>query len=306
MAAFEGEGEGLQHLYADIAARYEGSVVPAFAPLAADFTGWLLRCAAANRAYELYDPFDDELLSQFVPAPFPFTALDLGAGTGLLARCLAPYMQRVVCVDLSLPMLRAGQSTPLVATGRARWLEAHNERLALKARSVQVAATNFGLNASVPMRALREAFRCLAPGGLLCLQEWGAEDSASQQVDETFAEFTPDTLPPYDPAVQAFFDAPAPWYDQLQDAQDYYLLLKKVGFRWAWCREVTLTIALPSLETFLAYRFAWYARQHALRHMTAEQRAALDAALRKQFNVDNHTGSGFVWRPSVFRVCAVK
>src|SRR5579859_7463437 len=99
--------DGLRKFYAQTASFYEAQVVPVFGPLARSLAEWTARCVTAQRTYDLLDPFD--LDEESSPAQntspsttSPFTALDIGTGTALLARNLAALLGdrcRMVGVD---------------------------------------------------------------------------------------------------------------------------------------------------------------------------------------------------------------
>jgi SAM-dependent methyltransferase len=97
--------------------------------------------------------------------------LDVGCGTGVLARCA---LQRVgetggVCgLDQSPAMLSvAAKITPEVT-----WKEGVAEELPYKDESFDVVASQFGLMFFDRTRALREMMRVLKPGGRLVASVW--------------------------------------------------------------------------------------------------------------------------------------
>src|SRR5450755_4427680 len=96
--------DGLRQLYAQTASFYETQVIPVFGPLAADFAAWALHAFAEYYYYgRQFDPFDSERES--VPHETESLAtldvIDLGTGTGILARSLAPQVHTVLGVDVS-------------------------------------------------------------------------------------------------------------------------------------------------------------------------------------------------------------
>src|ERR1041385_966498 len=99
---------GLLSLYSQTAPYYEQQVIPIFAPLARDLSAWIVRCVAAHQNYALNDPFDlDEALQHLSKR---IRAIDIGTGTGILARTLVPSIGTVIGVDLSPAMLAVARS----------------------------------------------------------------------------------------------------------------------------------------------------------------------------------------------------
>src|SRR5215468_9416119 len=93
--------DGLRSLYAQTAPFYEAQIVPVFAPLADDLARWIVDCAGARLNYSLYDAFDVERGAVASSRLRALHALDIGTGTGLLARRLVDKLVIVYGVDLS-------------------------------------------------------------------------------------------------------------------------------------------------------------------------------------------------------------
>jgi ubiquinone/menaquinone biosynthesis C-methylase UbiE len=302
--------DGLQSLYSQMASLYEQRVIPVFGPLAANLAAWITRCVDAHWRFELHDPFDlgEALTTNRVLAERfqGLRALDLGTGTGLLARTLAPALGQVIGVDLSPAMLKVAakfvQTQP-----NLQFVEADVHHLPLARGSIDLAVSAFGLNASTPKKVLRSIARVLRPGkGILAFQEWGALDPASKLVEDVLNEYTPDEVPGLDAALERHQAASKPWYDQLQYAEDYYEMLKEVGFDFVWVKEAPfVTVYMPSIEIFLTYKLAWPVRRLSIAAMGEAQREAFYADVRGKLSaLANHDGS-FDWSPPLFRVCAV-
>ena len=146
---------GIQALYALTAPLYEQHVVPVFGLLVPDLARWITRCLVDWQHDNLYDPFDldNQLTERCRPA---LTALDVGTGTGILARILAPHVGQMIGADLSPDMLR-------IATSRdttSRYVIADLHHLPLRRGAVQLVVSSFGLNASTPKKSLRSLARC--------------------------------------------------------------------------------------------------------------------------------------------------
>lgn len=78
-----------------------------------------------------YPPETFELLNDLIRDE-PRAVLDLGCGTGNIARPLAAYVERVDAVDLSLPMLERGRTLPGGDSPKTRWLQGRAEDIALE------------------------------------------------------------------------------------------------------------------------------------------------------------------------------
>jgi ubiquinone/menaquinone biosynthesis C-methylase UbiE len=302
---------GVRSQYAQIAFQYEQQVIPAFGPLAYDLAAWIVRCASARLRCELYDPFDLDEPEPGVPSGptardlRALSALDVGTGTGILARALAGSLRQVIGIDLSPQMLDvAARESP----GNVRFAVADLHHLPLHRGAVQLVASSFGLNSSTPRKALRALARVLSPGeGLLAFQEWGVQDECSKLINDVLGEYAPDDVPGLDDALRHFHARPKPWYDQLQYEEDFYDLLKRAGFDLVWVREAPfVTVHLPSIDSFLASKLAWPLRRLTLEAMRPETRTAFYADVRDQTRRFANPDGSFDWRPSLFRVFATR
>jgi SAM-dependent methyltransferase len=94
---------------------------------------------------------------------------DLGAGTGLLSRSLAPFVGRVIAVDDSAPMLEAAAAR-LEGFGNVDLRQGLLEELPIEDGELDAALLILVLHhLAEPERALNEAYRTLKPGGRLLL-----------------------------------------------------------------------------------------------------------------------------------------
>jgi ubiquinone/menaquinone biosynthesis C-methylase UbiE len=301
--------DGVRSQYAQIAALYEQAVIPVMGPLAYDLAAWIVHCASARLHGELYDPFDLDEPGAASARPADhlraLSALDVGTGTGILARALAGSLGQALGIDLSPRMLDVAvrQSPPNV-----RFMIADLHHPPLRRGAVQLVVSSFGLNSSTPKKALRALARILRAGeGLLAFQEWGVQDECSKLINDILDEYAPEDVPGLDDALRDFHAAPKPWYDQLQYAEDFYDLLKESGFELVWVKEAPfVTVHLPSIDTFLTFKLAWPLRRLTIEAMTPDVRAAFYAAERDRTRHFANPDGSFDWRPSLFRVLAAR
>jgi ubiquinone/menaquinone biosynthesis C-methylase UbiE len=131
----------------------------------------------------------DTILERAHPTPED-RALDVGAGTGLLALALAVRVSRVWAVDISDAMV---EHLRWLATGRElanlHPLVASATGLPLDEGSVDLVVSNYcfhHLSNDEKRRSLAEAFRVLAPGGRLVFGDmmfaWSPRDRRNRRV----------------------------------------------------------------------------------------------------------------------------
>ena len=295
--------DGLRTLYAQIATRYEADVIPVFAPLAADFTQWLVACSAGYLDGTLGDPFEREAMGGGDPARLAaIMALDIGTGTGIVARQLAETVGAVVGVDLSSPMLRVAPAQP-----RVTLLQADAHQLPFRAGSFRMVASSFGLNTTTPKQSLRQITRVLRPyGGLLALQEWGAMDDLARAADDTLRKYQPADFEIEDDDLRAFLDEDSAWYAQLSDTDDYFDSFKRLGYQQVWVQEAPFVHVKVSIETFMRYKLAWPSRRLPYLAMDEDRRREFDVEFRKQIAAFSEDGQHVIWSPPLIRVFAVK
>jgi hypothetical protein len=180
--------------------------------------------------------------------------------------------------------------------------------LPIQRGAAQLIVSSFGLNASTPKKSLRSIANALRPGeGMLAFQEWATEEDCMRIADETLADHAPDEVPGIDETLRNFFDTAKPWYDDLQYAEDFYEMLKNIGFDLAWVKEARfVTVRLPSLDAFIDYRLAWPTRRLTVAAMGDEQRAAFYSDLRSRLKEYVNPDGTVDWSPSLFRVFALR
>lgn len=136
------------------------------------------------RAYRLrpeYPPETFAVLSELIVGPR--VVLDIGAGTGAIARHIAPLVDRVDAVDISAAMIDEGRRLPGGADPRITWLLGSAEDAPL-APPYGLITAGAAVHWFDETRALPRFARALAPGARFALLEaeeepldptWGAE-----------------------------------------------------------------------------------------------------------------------------------
>jgi SAM-dependent methyltransferase len=144
---------------------------------------------------ELYGAaFGDEALRALLPADL--VVADLGCGTGDLAARLAPHVARVVGVDRSAAMLRAARRR-LEALSNVDLRQGDLEALPLDDASCGAALLVLALTyVAEPARAVAEAARVLAPGGVLAVVDLARHDDEAfrERLGQASLGFEPDAL----------------------------------------------------------------------------------------------------------------
>ncbi len=271
----------IQYLFDELADRYTRVIEPVLAPLAADFVAY----AAPQRRDR---------------------ALDVGTGTGLAARMIAPYVRSVCGVDISPRSLTYALEHPTPTN--VHFLRADMNRLPFGTGCFSLVVSSFGLNATDPDHSLRALRRVIAPGGRLVLQEWGPTAPYDRDIEELLNEHTADDPGPRVAALREWMDAhPARWRDQLQDVDDYTERLTDLGFEVEDATEsAPVTIRLATTEQYLTFKLAWTYRFEEVRAMDDTSRAAFYAGARARLADAAQPDGSLIWQPALFRVTARK
>ena len=107
--------------------------------------------------------------------------LDVGTGTGWMARLSAELHHQVIGLDQSAAMLAAAQQDLDSAENPVRWVRANALKLEFPDQHFDAITARFVLSVlSQPTTALREWLRVLKPDGRLTLMEDGLTDEADR------------------------------------------------------------------------------------------------------------------------------
>ncbi|MCC7426626.1 MAG: class I SAM-dependent methyltransferase [Alphaproteobacteria bacterium] len=224
----------------------------------------------------LADPFADFLLAGHDGAR-PRRLLDLGCGTGALARALAARLPdaEIVGADIAEPFLAAARAE--AAGARIRFERADAQSLPFASAEFDAAASMLVLNfLPEPERALAEMHRVLAPGGLVGAAVWDFRGGLTMM--RVFA----DTAAALDPEGETFraaqFAAPLAAPGALADA------LRRHGARHVAATEITIRMEFACFDDYFS---PWLAGQGVIgayvAALPATRRARLADALRRAY-----------------------
>ena len=266
----------VQEIFDASADRYEAEIAPLLAPLVTDFAAVIARRCA----------------------PLPATwALDVGTGTGALARALAPLARGVCGVDVSAASLRIARETP--AAAHLHYLRADIHRLPFADGRFALVAASLGLNATAPQRSLRALRRVLATEGCLAIQEWGP----LSEPDRVFAEVFAAHIPQGASSERTTPHGLVHWSDFLQDADDYRAWLgEELGLHEvSACECAPVTVRVPTVDDFVRYKLAWTYRWELWRALPPSQRVAFVEAARAALRPFTAQDGALYWRPPMLR-----
>jgi SAM-dependent methyltransferase len=252
-------------------------------------------------------PFLAPLYDDFVAYAAPLAddrALDLGTGTGEVARRLLSRVSSVTGIDLGRRALTLARTTG--AGGAIGLVQGDLEWLPFRVGSFTLITASFALHGTVPQRSLPALRHALAEGGRLVLQEWGPDSTLHLALDDLLDHHATDEPPPALSALrQALADLPLLWGDWLQDVEDYREWLDGYGFVVEDAQEVApVTLRLPSVEAYLQLLLARPDRRAEVNAMSAQEAAAFLAAARALLLSAADASGGIVWSPTLLRVRA--
>lgn len=277
------EQSSLTHLiFGAIANTYDRDITPAFAQFAA-----AVPITAAPKLK------GDEV------------ALDVGTGTGILARLLAPQVANVIGIDLVPQMIAAAENQANPPNVVFQVADIH--KTPFESASFDLIVASFGLNGSSPSRSLPELRRLLRYDGILAFHEWHIQHEIDRRVMEIFAAYM---LPDEEISAELFalreyVRRLRPWDNVFQTAEDYQEELSAAGFRDVQVWEDAPTVCRLDPEAFMLYRLGWHTRQAELAAMDAYQRADCLDAIRRLLGEYLREDGLIHYAPTVFRVRAV-
>jgi ubiquinone/menaquinone biosynthesis C-methylase UbiE len=273
-----------QKLFDEVAPMYEARIIQAFGPMAQNLVAWI---AQQN----------------------PRLVLDVGTGSGIMARCLSPMCQNIIGVDFSAVMVQVAQTVCFQERlDNVHFVQGDAHHLSFADNSFDLVVSSFGFNATDPRRSLAEARRVLAPGGELCFQEWGATHPFDEIIHTAIAEYSLDDEDAPDEliAMRDFYAEERPWYRDLQNEEDYFIDLETLGFTDIQVKEhQPVQVSLP-LDGFISYKTAWAGPRFELDAMEASTRQDCLDNLRGQLTEFADTQGYITYDPALFRVRARK
>jgi ubiquinone/menaquinone biosynthesis C-methylase UbiE len=201
---------------------------------------------------EIFTIFNELLVDE------PRVVLDLGCGTGNVARPLASSVERIDAVDLSLPMLERARTLPGGDSPKIRWWHGRAEEVSLEPPYALVTAGE-SLHWMEWDVVLPRLVQVLTPHGLLAIafveEQPAPWSEGSGQIKQQFTN---------NPTYQSF-----DWIAALEKEQ----LFQQLGYR--------LTAPVSVTQTVEDYIAAQHARSTlSLDTMTASQATQFDREMR--------------------------
>jgi len=237
------------------------------------------------------------------------TALDMGTGTGILARKLAPHVKHVTGIDLTPRLIDIGQTIIANSNSTNITLTVGNiHAIPADDHTYDLAVSSFGLNATTPSRSLSEIARVLTPNGILVFHEWNLQHPLDTLLVETLAQYMVDDADAPDDlfALRQAITAPHPWDNVFQTAADYQEELATYGFTNIHVAEDAPAHIQLSVADFLAYKLAWSTRQAELAAMDDYTRPDCMDALWRVFQDQVQSDGMLHYHPQLFRVRATR
>lgn len=272
-----------QFLFDKVALHYEPRIGPAFTPLARSLVEWV-----AAESHE--------------------TVLDIGTGTGIAARLIAPQVHYVTGIDFAPAMVEvARQIAARDGLSNITFLQEDVHQMQISGDRFDRVIASFGLNATDPRRSLPEIFRVLKPGGWLCFQEWGGWHLFDQILYEVIEDYAvdDDDAPSELLDLRDFLDKESPWYQDLQTEFDYREDLREYDFTDIEVHEHQPVAVKLTINDFLRYKTAWLPRAQEIAAMDSSARGDCFDQLRRRL-YEYAQDDILTYDPQLFRVRARK
>ncbi|HEX6509258.1 MAG TPA: class I SAM-dependent methyltransferase [Chloroflexota bacterium] len=210
-----------------------------------------------------YPPETFDILTRLICAA-PRTVLDLGCGTGFVARPLAPLVDRVDAVDVSAAMIEEGKRLPGGVDPHLTWIVARTEDAALHPPYTLMTAGDslHWMNWEVVLPRLA---KMLSPRGWLAILSVGGKVAVE---DEQFHQGAVNLIRRY-----TTFDEWRPDFDLVTELESRGLFEEHGRAE---------TDAVPFLQSVDEYVESFHARASlSWQRMDSEDAEAFDAALRQ-------------------------
>ncbi|MBV9357572.1 MAG: class I SAM-dependent methyltransferase [Chloroflexi bacterium] len=159
---------------------------------ASDYGAWF-NDPLVVEAYPERPPYPGEtidLLAQLVLNE-PRRVLDVGCGTGELARRLAPRVQHIDAIDASASMLVAAQSAPGGDAPNLTWIHSRVEDAALDTATYGLVTAGESLHWLEWHAVLPDFARALAPGGMVTIieRDWDGPPALRERLLPIFKRY---------------------------------------------------------------------------------------------------------------------
>lgn len=220
-----------------------------------------------------FGPWSSQLIQSANPQSGE-RVLDVGCGTGIVARRVAPYVGangKVVGLDLSPHMLTVARAAAEREDLTIEWHEGRAEKLPFPDGSFDLVLCQFALMFFADRRAaLSEMRRVLTTIGRISLSVFQSSQHHPfyQKLDEVIQQRF---------GLSGVLDIFA-----LGDADELRRLLTDSGFQHVTIEPVSMTTRFPEPEAFLAGEIEMdTAAIPAMQHLDAQERQAITAAIRE-------------------------
>jgi len=271
----------------------------------------------------LYNPIAQRYESRIVPVMRHFAqgvvdtaapkgaehTLDIGTGTGVLARQIAPRVRKVVGIDIVPEMIKQAK---LIARRRkvqnVVYWEADTQETPFDPASFDLVVASFGLNATTPSRVFPEIARVLRKNGGLVFHEWNVQHPLDTLFGDVLADYMVGSEEATRPLLRLreLVTRVRPWDNVFQDTADFLEELPKYGFHsiQVW-EDARVNCVLP-VNDFINYKLAWGPAQAELEAMDRWRRSDCVDALRRALYEYTNVEGNLVYNPLLFRVKAVR